>query len=451
MAMTQTTTIEQTYIERNPNSARLHARAAGVLPSGVTHDSRHMRPFPIYVERASGSRKWDADGHEIVDYVMGHGSLLLGHSHPAVTEAAANQVARGTHYGASHELEVRWAEQIVAMVPSAEVVRFTSSGTEATLMALRLARAVSGRPALLKFERHFHGWHDYVISGSKYDAPAPAGVPPSTLDSVVVVAPDMGAVRETVAARSDIGTIIVEASGASMGQLPLPHGFLQELREYTSARGLVMVMDEVVTGFRWSPGGVQQRESVVPDITALAKILAGGFPGGAVAGRRDIMERLSFDAAQKNLEKVGHPGTFNANPVSAAAGVAALELIADGKPQTAAEETARALQEQMNGVMRELGVHGAVYGQASIAKIVIGGEAVPEARPYSPNELPLTLLQAGSSPETQRLMNLAMLNRGVHVFGNGLIVSAVHTTDDISRTEEAWRGSLKQLLSEGVL
>lgn len=444
-------TIEQKYIEQNPNSERLHRRASEVLPSGVTHDSRHMRPFPIYVERASGSRKWDVDGHEIIDYVMGHGSLLLGHSHPAVTEAAAAQVAMGTHYGASHELEVRWAEQIAAMVPSADVVRFTSSGTEATMMALRLSRAVSGRPALLKFDRHFHGWHDYVISSSKYDAPAPAGVPDSTLESVVVVAPDMSAVRETIASRGDIGTVIVEASGASMGQLPLPDGFLRELRDFTEAQGLVMVMDEVVTGFRWSPGGVQQRERVTPDITALAKILAGGFPGGAVAGRRDIMERLSFDAAAKKVDKVGHPGTFNANPVSAAAGVAALGLIADGVQQTRAEDSASALQAGMNGVLRELGIPGAVYGQASIAKIVLGGDAVPEARAYHPNELPLELLQNGTRSELQRLMNLAMLNRRVHVFGNGLIVSAVHSAEDLAQTVDAWSGSLRELQSEGAL
>ena len=443
--------IEQVYIQRNPNSARMHERASKVLPSGVTHDSRHMRPFPVYVERAEGSRKWDADGHEIIDYVMGHGSLLLGHSHPAVTEAAAKQVALGTHYGASHELEVRWAEAITEIVPSAEVVRFTSSGTEATMMALRLSRAVSGRPALLKFDRHFHGWHDYVISSSKYDAPAPAGVPDSTLESVVVVAPEMHAVRETIASRPEIGTVIVEASGASMGQIPLPEGFLRELREYTAAQGLVMVMDEVVTGFRWSPGGVQEREDIVPDITALAKILAGGFPGGAVAGRRDIMERLSFDAAAKKVEKVGHPGTFNANPVSAAAGVAALGLIGDGVHQRKAEESAMALQAGMNGVLKELGIPGVVYGQASIAKIVLGGEAVPEARAYHPNESPQDLLHGGTRGETQRLMNLAMLNRGVHVFGNGLIVSAVHTQTDIDETVEAWRGSLAELQSERAL
>ncbi|MDZ7726819.1 MAG: aminotransferase class III-fold pyridoxal phosphate-dependent enzyme [Dehalococcoidia bacterium] len=444
-------TIEERYIEAHPGSQSLYGRASAVLPSGVTHDARFQRPFPIYVNLAAGSRKWDVDGHELVDYVMGHGALLLGHSHPVVTEAAAEQVPRGSHYGASHDAEIRWAEQVVDLVPSAEAVRFTSSGTEATLMALRLARAASGRPAILKFDRHFHGWHDYVISSSNYDAAAPAGVPESTLDSVVVVAPEMHTVRETIAARQDIGTVIVEASGAAMGTVPLPEGFLRELRDYCDQQGLVMVMDEVVTGFRWAPGGVQERESVTPDLTALAKILAGGFPGGAVAGRRDLMEQLSFDAPGRKVDKVGHPGTFNANPVSAAAGAACLAHIADGQAQQTAEGTAHRLGAEMNAALAELGIPGAVYGQASILKILLGGETIPEARAYHPLQLDGEALRRGNNPETQRLLNLAMITNGVQVFGNGLIVSAVHSDDDIDRTLEAWRTSLAALREEGQL
>jgi glutamate-1-semialdehyde 2,1-aminomutase len=444
-------TIEGTYIERNPRSAELYRRAQQSLPSGVTHDARFQRPFPIYVERAAGAHKWDADGHDLVDYVMGHGALLLGHAHPVVTEAAARQVALGSHYGAGHEHEIRWAEAVIRSVPSAEVVRFTSSGTEATLMALRLARAASGRPAILKFDRHFHGWHDYVIASSHYGARAPSGVPDTTLDSVVVVAPEMHVVRETVASRPDIGAIIVEASGASMGTIPLPRGFLAELADYCRDRDIVLVMDEVVTGFRWSTGGVQQREGVTPDLTALAKILAGGFPGGAVTGRRDIMERLSFPDPGKRTDKVGHPGTFNANPVSAAAGAACLEHIADGEHQARAERTAHAIQAQINAAFRDASVPGFAYGQSSGIKFVIGGDTLPEPRAYHPLEPPQDLLLAGSKPQAQRLMNLAMANHGVHIFGNGLIVSAVHEQDDIDRTAEAWRASLRELQDEGAV
>lgn len=440
--------IEQEYIERHPRSAALYAEASRRLPSGVTHDARYQRPFPIYVDHATGAHKWDVDGHELIDYVMGHGSLLLGHSHPVVLEAAAAQLQKGTHYGASHEAEVRWAEAVCDLVPSAEMVRFTSSGTEATLMALRLARVASGRPAVLKFERHFHGWHDYVISSSSYGAAAPPGVPDATLESVVVVEPAMHTIRETVAARPDIGTVIVEASGAGMGAIPLPTAFLGELREFTAQQGLVMVMDEVVTGFRWSPGGVQQVEGVTPDLTALAKVLAGGFPGGAVAGRADIMERLAFPADRKGT-KVGHPGTFNANPLSAAAGTAALRQVADGRAQEQATASARELQAGMNAALHELGIPGFAYGGASIFRLIFGGDTVPEARPYAANELPLALLMGGSPPEVQRLLNLGMVNRGVQYFGNGGIVSCVHSPADIAHTFDAWRETLTALRDEG--
>ena len=440
--------IEQEYIDRHPRSAALYAEASKRLPSGVTHDARYQRPFPIYVDRAAGSHKWDVDGHQLIDYVMGHGSLLLGHNHPVVLEAAAAQLQKGTHYGASHEAEVRWAEVVCELVPSAEMVRFTSSGTEATMMALRLARVASGRPSVLKFERHFHGWHDYVISSSSYGAEAPPGVPEATLESVVVVEPAMHTVRETVAARPDIGTVIVEASGAGMGAVPLPSGFLQELRQFTQAQGLVMVMDEVVTGFRWSPGGIQQVEGVTPDITALAKILAGGFPGGAVAGRADIMERLAFPGERKGI-KVGHPGTFNANPLSAAAGTAALRQVADGRAQEMATANANQLKAGMNSILREIGVPGFAYGGASVFRLTLGGDQLPEPRAYGADELSAELVSQGSPPEVQRLLNLGMISRGVQYFGNGGIVSCVHAPDDISHTLDAWRGTLVALQAEG--
>lgn len=441
-------TIEQDYAALHPGSEALYRRAQKVVPSGVTHDSRFLRPFPIYAARAAGSRKWDVDGHEYIDYVMGHGALLLGHNHAAIMGPAAEQLGRGTHYGASHEAEIEWAEEVIRLVPSAEVVRFTSSGTEATLMALRLARAYTGRPTVIKFERHFHGWHDYVAGSSKYGASAPPGIPQATLESVIVLPPEMHTVRETVAGRPDVGAIIVEPAGASSGTLPIPRGFLGELETFCRDRGIVFIMDEVVTGFRWAPGGIQEAEGVRPDLTTLAKILAGGFPGGAVTGRREILDRLAFPPPGDRTEKVGHPGTFNANPLSAVAGTACLRAIADGQPQAAASDFAARLRAGMNAGLNRLGLPGFVYGQASEFRIVLGGEAVPEPRDYSPHELPLPLLAQGSPRETERLMNLALLNRGVQLFGNGGLASAVHTPEDLAQTIGAWDGALAALEPE---
>jgi glutamate-1-semialdehyde 2,1-aminomutase len=447
-------TIEQDYIDRHPGSRHLAGRAAAVLPNGVTHDSRYLRPFQVAVDRAAGPRKWDVDGNEYVDYVMGHGALLLGHNHPRVLEAVAAQVQRGTHYGASHELEVRWAEEVVRLVPSAEVVRFTSSGTEATLMALRLARTFTGRPGVLKFDRHFHGWHDYVIAGSRYSGAAtPPGIPDATLESVAVVRPDIAAVREAITRRGDIGAIILEPAGASSGTVPLPPGFLADLRDLCTAEGIVFIMDEVVTGFRWSAGGVQQATGVTPDLTTLAKILAGGLPGGAVAGRREIMEHLAFPppGSPGSKAKVGHPGTFNANPLSASAGVACLSQMGDGAIQEKAAATAAQLRAGMNSVLCRLGIPGVVYGQASDLHIIVGAGTVPEAADYHPLDVAPDLIEQGPAGERLRLLQLAMLNRGVHLFGNSGFVSAVHEERDIAHTVEAWAGSLEALRTEGVL
>lgn len=444
--------IESDYAALHPRSAALHERAVKVLPSGVTHDSRYLRPFLIALERADGPRKWDVDGLEYVDYVMGHGSLLLGHNFPAVQGAVAAQLARGTHYGGNHELEVAWAEAIVRLVPSAEVVRFTSSGTEATLMALRLARAASGKPGVLKFDRHFHGWHDYLIAGSRYAGGAiPPGVPAATLDSVAVVAPEMEVVAKTVAQRGDIGAIILEPAGATSGALPLPQRFLHDLRAFTKERGIVFIMDEVVTGFRWAPGGVQEVEGVVPDLTTLAKILAGGLPGGAVAGKREIMARLAFPVPGARADKVGHPGTFNANPLSAAAGVACLAEAATGEHQRQAAAMAAQLRAGLNGVLCRLGIPGVAYGLTSDMHLVVGAGTVPEETDYRPEALALDLLSRGTEPELARQLQLALLNRGVHFFGGSGFVSSVHSEADIAATLDGWEGALRAVRAEGLL
>ena len=443
-------TIESDYLARHEHSRHLAERAREVLPSGVTHDSRFLRPFPIYANRAAGSHKWDVDGNEYVDYVMGHGALLLGHNFPSVTEAAQAQIALGTHYGASQEREIEWAEEVVKLVPSAEMVRFTSSGTEATLMALRLARSFTGKPGVIKFERHFHGWHDYVAASSKYAGTAPAGVPASTMESVAVLPLDMVTIAETVEQRGDVGAIIIEAAGASSGTLPVPSGFLHELRRFTADNGIVMIMDEVVTGFRWAPGGVQEVEGVTPDLTTMAKILAGGFPGGAVAGRRDVMARLSFPEPGTNAEKIGHPGTFNANPLSAAAGTACLREVGDGSHQRKAADNAAQLRAGMNATLCRLGMPGAVYGQSSEFRIVLAGDKVPEATDYGPLELPYELLAGGTPHERERLMQLGMLNGGVHLFGNGGMTSSAHSDADIAATVDAFGATVEALAAEGA-
>ena len=310
--------------------ADLAERARRVLPGGATHASRTYDPR-IYVARSSGSRKWLIDGTELIDYTMGHGALLLGHAHPAVVQAVRDQVSRGTHYGAAHPLEVEWAELIASLVPSAEKVRFTASGTEAVMLALRVARAATGRDRIVKLQDHFHGWSDAVTPYLDADGTTrtPVGVPDALGTLTTVVRTDDPADLEATLARGDVAAVIMEPSGAHYGQLPLDPAFIAAARAACTASGTVLVFDEVVTGFRVAPGGMQSMLGITPDISVLGKVMAGGLPSGAVAGRADLLELLATTIA--------HPGTFNANPLSAVAGIATLRLVADGIPQRTAE------------------------------------------------------------------------------------------------------------------
>jgi glutamate-1-semialdehyde 2,1-aminomutase len=441
------------YVRLHPGSARLHEDASRVFPSGVTHDVRYVTPFPIFVERAAGSRKWDVDGNEYVDYVMGHGALFMGHAHPAITAAIVEQVAKGTHYGANHRLELEWGTLVREIVPSAEEVCFTSSGTEATLMAIRLARAYTGRDRILKFDQNFHGWHDAVAGarGAESDNPTSTGVPAATSSNTVCVAQgDIRAVEEKLAS-GDIAAVILEPTGASYGTLPLHPAFLADLREATVRHKTVLIFDEVVTGFRVAPGGAQARYGVTPDLTTLAKILAGGMPGGAVCGKTDILSMLEFRDGRWNAEqRVQHPGTFNANPVSAAAGIAMLQMVRTGEHHVYADELVERLVPAMNDVIDHAGARGCVYGLASYFHITLGHD-VP--RPANGNvEWPGDGLPPRTDARVSTALKRGMLNHGVDLMsGSGGFTSGVHSVADIERTAAVFEATLAAMHADGLL
>jgi len=448
-------TIEARYCERTKRSAQLYEEARHVIPAGLTHDSRTTLPYPIYAARAAGPRKWDVDGNEYVDYFGGHGALLLGHSHPAVVEAVQRQVALGTHWGASHELEVRWAELVHRLIPCAERVRFTASGTEATQLALRLARAYTGKPKVVRFVGHFHGWHDQVAPGamSHFDGSVPAGIPPSVLEqSVLLPADDVGPAVAALESRDDIAAVIFEPSGASWGQVPLPPGFIAALREATRRRGVLLIMDEVITGFRWSRGGAQSRYRITPDLCILAKILAGGLPGGAVAGRRDIMDQLDPAAAKAAArEKIGHQGTFNANPLCAAAAVATLQLVETTEACAQAEATAEALRKGLRQILVEQQVPWGIYGEASVFVIFPNpGRIAIDPATFDPLQLGFKGIKGARDPGLINRLRLAMLANGVDILGGpGGLVSATHGPREVALTLEAFRTAVRWLKAEG--
>jgi glutamate-1-semialdehyde 2,1-aminomutase len=449
-----TSPIVAAYRRRTPNSARLAERAANVFPGGVTHDGRLLHPYPIYVERAAGSRKWDVDGNEYVDYMGGHGALLLGHNHPAVVEAVECQLSRGTHYGSSTELEVLWGESVRNLLPSAERVRFTNSGTEATMMALRLARAFTGKPKVMRFLGHFHGWHDHAAFGvgSHFDGTPTPGVLDDVARQVVLAPPgDAAATQELLDRHGDIAAAIIEPTGASWGQVPVLKEFLVALRELTAERGVLLIFDEVITGFRCAPGGAQGVYGIRPDLTTLAKILAGGFPGGAVVGRKDVMDALDPDAAAASgREKVPHHGTFNANPVSAAAGVATLRFVAETDACRRANDYAAELREELARVLLDQRVPWTVYGTFSGFHIFTNPERLPiTAADIEQGRCDYRVLKAAAPRSLSTKLRLGMLINGVEIFSwPGGPTSAVHGRDDLQLTVDAFRQTLQMLREE---
>ena len=436
---------ERTYVERHPGSRRLYEQALGVFPSGVTHDNRYLQPFPIYCTHAAGAHKWDVDGHQYVDFLVGHGALLLGHAHPAVVRAVAEQLPRATHLGASHELEIRWGQLVQRLIPSAERVRFVGSGTEATHMALRLARSFTGKTKVVKFEGHFHGWHDYVTPAvdPPYDVPASSGVPQEILATMRVLPPDLDSVEQAVDA-GDVAAVIIEPTGAAWGTIPVEETFLQGLRQLTRDRGVVLIFDEVITGFRCAPGGAQAAYGITPDLTTLAKVLAGGLPGGAVAGRADILSLLEFgdDPAWNRGRRIAHPGTFNANPLSAAAGIACLEIVAGGEVHQHVNRLTERLRAGWNAAGERYGLRGCAYGTFSMVHTC----------------LERALLAAVGGPRyvktrDARMAKLrrAMLVQGVDLMGAGGMLSLAHTDADVDHTITAFANALAALDHEGVL
>lgn len=425
------------YARANPRSQAAHERALTLFPSGLTHDARRQDPFPPSVTRAEGAYKWDVDGHRILDYVSGHGAMVAGHSHPAVVEAVRRQAGLGQHLGAGSELHSDWAERIVSLVPSAERVRFTSSGTEATLLALRVARGFTGRDRVLKLAGHFHGWHDDVTPGVALpvESRPPQGSPPNR--HLGVVDPFAEGALERELERGDVAAVILEPTGAAWGAVPLPPQRVASIAAAARANGALVVFDEVVTGFRWSPGGAQEVIGVTPDLTALAKVVAGGLPGGALTGRADVMEVLAFRAGHV---KVDHPGTHNAHPLSAAAGIATLDLLADGRALAGASAVAAEVRAALCAAFEQRSTPGYAYGQASTFCLIFGERT----------DDPVTLKRGVPEPLLSALQ-CAMLLEGVHLFHGTGLLSIAHGADEVELTATAFTRSLARLQDEGLI
>lgn len=345
---------------RHDKSHALYARAQTLLPGGVNSPVRAFRKVggePFFVDRGAGARLYDVDGNQYVDYVMSWGPLMLGHAHPAIVQAVRAAAARGTSYGAPTGAEVELAELVTSLVPSIQMLRFVSSGTEATMSAVRVARGVTGRDYILKFSGCYHGHADsfLVQAGSgvaTLGLPDSPGVP-SGLASLTLTVPfnDATAVAEVFArAGESIACVIVEPVVGNGGFIPPANGFLPLLRSLTRAHGALLIFDEVMTGFRVALGGAQERFGVEPDLTTLGKVIGAGLPVGAYGGRRDLMQHVA------PLGPIYQAGTLSGNPLAMAAGLAQLQVLRDERPCDVLEKRALRLLDAMRGTAQELSI-----------------------------------------------------------------------------------------------
>jgi glutamate-1-semialdehyde 2,1-aminomutase len=414
--------------------AELFEQAKKYIPGGVNSPVRAFKSVggvPRFIERASGSRMWDADGNEYIDYVCSWGPLILGHAHPAVVSALKAQLEKGTSYGAPTELEVRLAKMIVEMVPSVEKVRMVNSGTEATMSAIRLARGYTGKSVVVKFEGGYHGHVDSLLvkAGSgltTFGVPTSPGVPEDfARHTVTVPFNDIDAVKRVFDEVEGVCAVILEPVMANAGLILPEPGFLENLRELTADRGALLIFDEVITGIRLSPGGAQEYFRVEPDLSCFGKIIGGGLPVGAFGGRREIMDYLAPEGP------VYQAGTLSGNPLAMVAGIKTLEeLQKEGVYESLREKTDR-LAEGLKEAAKKAGIEDKLcFKKIESISIVY----------FTPVDVKSYQDALTSNTEAYAKFFRKMLEQGIYLAPSQFEVafmSTAHTDEDIEKTVEA--------------
>src|SRR5258706_4297648 len=431
-------------MRNRPRSSEWDQRAQQSLIGGGNSPARGAAvysPGPIVLERGRGSRVWDLDGNEYVDFMMSFGALIQGHAHPKIVEVVSQTIAEGSHFAAATPAESEAAERFRDMVPSAEAVRFTNSGSEATMLALRLARAHTGRTKFLKFEGHYHGWYDpFLLNAHSHPRgqlgsvenpariPDSEGIPPSTFDDVVL-APwnDVTALEHVLRQHGhELAAVITEPIMANMGCILPRDGYLQRLRELTQDCGAMLILDEVVTGFRYAPGGCQEHYGVQPDISTFGKALGAGFPVGAVAGPRSILERMRWS---ENM--VLHYRTLNRHRLTMKVVAANLDLLSSEHTYRNLHAVGNAVIAGLREVFRRRQIKAIVQGFGPMFQIYFTERAaIHDYRDYC---------QYVDTKLYSRFVH-RLLDRGIYMTpSNGLhwIISTAHTNADVETLLEA--------------
>jgi len=412
------------YASKTPTSKVLYSRARKVLPAGVSYGVRYFEPYPFFTARARGSRLCDVDGNEYVDFWLGHTALILGHSPKEVVKAVKKQLENGTLYGTSHELEIALAEQVVKMVPSAEMVRFTNSGTEANMYATRLTRAFTGRNKIAKFEGGWHGGYDALHVGVKqpFDLPESAGLTQGALqDTILLPFNDLEGVEKKLK-NEHLASIVIEPVLGAGGVVPAEKEFLKGLREYCDKNDILLIYDEVITGFRLAPGGGQEYFGVRPDMTVLGKILGGGFPIGALCGSRKIMERVDA-IAFKRPQYSFHGGTFSGNPITMTAGLTTLKILEDGGVTSRLNRLGEKIRVRIEQIFEKQNVDVRVTGAGSIFNVHFTKEKIRDV---------LAVFRADKKKHLE--FNLRMIANGIFFLPTHcLALSSAHSKEDIDK------------------
>jgi len=425
-------------------SEELFERAKKVLPSGVNSPVRAFKPYPFFVKGAKGSRLYSVDGDSYIDYCMAYGPLILGHSFESVLDAAREQLEKGTLYGAPTENEVNFAELISKLFPCMEMLRLVNSGTEATMHAIRLARGFTGKKKIIKFEGCYHGAHDYVLvkagsGATSFGAPDSLGIPEETTQNTIVLPYNNYPALEEVIKREshDIAAVIVEPVIGNAGVILPNDDYLNRLRRLTDDYDILLIFDEVITGFRLALGGAQERYRIKPDMTTLGKILGGGFPIAAFGGRKEIMQNLS------PLGKVYQAGTFSGNPLSVSTGYAVLQTLHKNQDEIypKLERNCEELKKVLVDLTSTYHIEAQVNSIASMFQIFFASH-------------PITDYVTAKSSDTKKfsIYFRELLKQGVFIPPSQFetcFLSTAHSKDDLESTIEAFDNALRKVSTEG--